>query len=139
MAKYTDEELVGEFWRRHDRHGKERSVWGARQWMLEHAPRLYKIMLDGLQAKLPSSPEPNQGWIAVEERLPKPDEDNPSHSIEVQFWNDRLKRVDQGMLWFVAHKEGYWEGRCYAERDEVTYWRELPAPPVASQPAKEED
>lgn len=46
---YTDEELVQKFW--HSTTSRERSIWGYRTWMREAAPRLYRIMLDGLQAR----------------------------------------------------------------------------------------
>lgn len=49
--RYTDEELVEEFWSRHDGSRREPSLASYRGWMRDFAPQLHKIMLDGLRAK----------------------------------------------------------------------------------------
>ena len=46
----TDIELVEHFWRMSNPDTKRMGPVGYRSWMLEHAPRLYKILLDGLAA-----------------------------------------------------------------------------------------
>lgn len=48
----TDIEIVQRFWRRSDPNGRRlHSEWSYRAWMLEHAQRIYKILLDGLILK----------------------------------------------------------------------------------------
>lgn len=54
--KLTDAELVQVFWNKSNRSRRADSLWGYRTWMLEAAPRLYKIMLDGLVAANPVPP-----------------------------------------------------------------------------------
>lgn len=47
----SDEELVGRFWLLSEPGARRMSPSGYRAWMRQHAKQLYKIMLDGLQAK----------------------------------------------------------------------------------------
>lgn len=48
----SDVELVELFWENSKPNGRRsRSLFGYRSWMLKHSPQLYRILLDGLQAK----------------------------------------------------------------------------------------
>jgi hypothetical protein len=60
----SDIELVETSWQM-SRQGGTLSVNGYRSWMLEHSPRLYKIMLDGLDR---ASVQNAQAEGAVNER-----------------------------------------------------------------------